>query len=204
MQSTKYKANTKESPSYLTFPFVAVVGMPLTKRALMLLAVDPLLKGVVIAAASGTAKSVLGRAVAEFFASPTGKAPFIDVPLNVTEERLLGGLDIDYAFSTGKRRLDRGLISQANSGILYIDDIALLESRLANQLLSVMDDSRYQIERDGISAGIKTDFVVIGSFNPDEGGVTKRIAGSDRVDCIGAGDSKFRGENRVASAASAI
>src|SRR6185369_3713754 len=156
MQSTK--------PN-LTYPFAAIVGMPLTKRAFLLLAVDPLLKGVVIAAANGTAKSVIGRSIGELFRS---YVPFVEIPLNITEERLFGGLDVEYAISTGKRRIDPGVISRASGGILYIDNIGLMEPRLTNQLFSAMDTGRYQIERYGIGASIETNFVIVGGFNRED------------------------------------
>jgi len=169
MPSTKLRQNLQQQTFGFTYPFAAIVGMPLTKRALLLLAVDPLLKSVVIAAASGSAKSVLGRSIAELFPR-TGNArpPFVEVPVNVTDEKLFGGLDIEYALSTGSRRVERGLVSRADSGILYVDNISLLEPRLTNQLLTVIDQGRYQIEREGISAAVKADFVVVGSFGLGE------------------------------------
>jgi len=108
---------------------------------------------VVIAAPNGTAKSVLGKSVADLFPSGGQSGPFVEVPLNVSQERLFGGLDLDHAWSTGKRRIDTGLVSRADGGILYVDDITLLEPRLTNQLLSVIDAGKYK-SKEKASAGL--------------------------------------------------
>ena len=99
----------------ITFPFSAIVGMEAAKRALMLLAVEPRLRGALIAAAPGSAKSLLVRALPAILPEPllngAGKAagpvitppPFVEMPLNVTEDRLLGGIDLErtLACATG-------------------------------------------------------------------------------------------------------
>ena len=148
------------------FPFTALIGCEAAKRALLLLAVEPGLKGVLIGAGPGSAKSTLARA----FASVSGsRKPMISIPVNVTVENLLGGLDIERTNASGERVYSPGLLARADGGVLFIDDLNLLDVGIATHIASAFDSARVTIERDGFSAFYPTEFRLIGAYNPADG-----------------------------------
>jgi len=93
--------------------FTDIVGMDLAKKALMLLAIDPALGGVVIPSAVGSGKSTLARAFAGILSEGT---PFVELPLNVTEDRLIGGVDLEATLASGVRVVQHGVLSKADGG----------------------------------------------------------------------------------------
>ncbi len=172
----------------LAFPFTAIVGFELAKRALMLLAVDPKLKGVLIAAGRGTAKTTLARAFFNIF-PPSGDTearnycrPIVELPLGVTQDRLLGGLDVELTLATGRPQLKPGLLAEAHDGILYADGINLLEKSIASHLGCALSDGQIAIEREGISCIFPAEFILIGTYDPAEGEVSASL--HDRVGLV--------------------
>src|ERR1700677_4945227 len=103
------------------YPFAAIVGQPSLKLALLLASVDWRLS-VLLKGDKGTGKSTAARALADIL--PTG-APFLNLPIGTTEDRLLGGLDLAQALA-GQANLKHGLIQEAHDGVLYIDEVNLL------------------------------------------------------------------------------
>ena len=103
------------------YPFTAVVGMDDAKRALECALVNPNIHAVLLRGSEGSAKTVLSRAAAGLT-----DRKIINCPLNVTDEQLFGGLDIEEALKTGKSKLQPGLLSRAHNNILYIDDVNLM------------------------------------------------------------------------------
>ena len=101
----------------------------------------------------------------------------MNLPIGTTEDRLLGGLDLDHALH-GQAKLKRGLIHEANGGVLYIDEINLLSDSLTDALLDVASSGSHYLERDGFSASAETRFVLLGSMNTEEGCVAAAVAGS--------------------------
>lgn len=161
--------------SQLKYPFAAVAGRRAEKHALLLLAVEPELKGVLISSESGSGKSTLSRAFAEIFpgnrvANPTAtESGAIEIPLNVTEDRLLGGIDFARTLATGRRHVSTGLLAQADGGVLYVDDINLLNVETAAHIAHALDSRRVSLEREGLSEVHPADFTLVGSYNPVEG-----------------------------------
>jgi magnesium chelatase subunit D len=150
------------------FPFAAIVGHSQAKLALILLAIDRRLRGVLITSPGGSAKSLLARAAKSLFSDSKNKPlPFIEVPIGVSEDRLLGGLDIERSLRTGKKRFAAGLLGRADGGVLYADDVNLLDHRVTDQVAAALDCGRVQVERDGLSLATGADFVFIGSFNSE-------------------------------------
>lgn len=93
----------------------------------------------------------------------------IELPLGVTEDRVVGTLDIEYALKKGKKRLEPGLLAKAHRGILYVDEINLLEDHIVDILLDAAAMGINTIEREGISFTHPARFVLIGTMNPEEG-----------------------------------
>jgi magnesium chelatase subunit D len=157
-------------------PFSAIVGHNNVRHALLLLDVDPGLKGVLIGGASGLAKSLLARS----FRSILPKSrPFIEVPLGATEDRLLGGLDLARTINVGTRQFSTGLLAHAHRGVLHVDDINLLDVSLTGHIAAALDSGAVRVEREGISVTFPADFILVGTYNPAEGEVP--VALKDRV-----------------------
>lgn len=95
--------------------------------------------------------------------------PFVELPLNATEDRLVGSLHIEKALQTGERRFEPGLLAAANRGILYVDEVNLLPDHLVDMLLDSAASGINVIEREGISFAHPARFILIGTMNPEEG-----------------------------------
>jgi len=179
------------------FPFSAIVGQAEMKQALLIACVEPRIGGVLIFGDRGTAKSTAVRALAgllppiETFescpynsapgdpvingadksrgAAVRKPAPVVDLPLGVTEDRVVGALDIEKALRRGEKAFEPGLLARANRGFLYIDEVNLLEDHIVDLLLDVAATGENVVERDGLSVRHPARFVLVGSGNPEEG-----------------------------------
>ncbi len=152
----------------IAFPFPAVIGMDLTKQALLLLAVEPGLKGVLIAGGSGIGKTLLARGFGAFLAGE-GQLPFVEVPLGVTADRLSGGLDLERTLLTGKRHIAGGLLALAHGGVLYIEGTNLLDRGMLLLVAGALNAGAVHLERAGVSAEFPSEFLFVGSYDPNEG-----------------------------------
>jgi len=97
------------------------------------------------------------------------KVPMIDLPLGATEDRLCGTIDIEKALNEGVKSFDPGLLAKANRGILYVDEVNLLDDHLVDILLDAAASGWNTVEREGISIRHPSRFVLVGSGNPEEG-----------------------------------
>jgi magnesium chelatase subunit I len=95
--------------------------------------------------------------------------PVVDLPLGVTEDRVVGALDLERALSQGVKAFEPGLLARANRGFLYIDEVNLLEDHLVDLLIDVAASGENLVEREGLSVRHPARFVLIGSGNPEEG-----------------------------------
>jgi magnesium chelatase subunit D len=150
------------------YPLAAVVGQDEARLALLLVAVDPMLKGALIASVPGAAKSTLARAIHDLLPE-SAASRFVELPLNATEDRLIGGLDIERTLREGRRCCWPGLLAEADGGLLYVDDVNLLDNGLANALAAALDAGCVRVEREGLSLTHPADFLLVGTYNPDEG-----------------------------------
>ena len=182
---------TSESKTKLDMPLSLIVGQETIKTALILLAVNPNVGGVVITGGKGTGKSAMARALhrvmppievikgSPYNIAPDAKpnemddflkkdlvrnnqqlgdleaevvtCPFIQVPVNVMEDRLFGSVDVKKTLETGDTIFTPGLLAAAHRGILYVDDINLLDTDLVTMLLQAITDGFVIVEREGES-----------------------------------------------------
>nr|YP_009394896.1 Mg chelatase subunit e [Polysiphonia stricta]ARW63458.1 Mg chelatase subunit e [Polysiphonia stricta] len=97
------------------------------------------------------------------------KVPMVDLPLGATEDRLCGTIDIEKALNEGVKSFEPGLLAKANRGILYVDEVNLLDDHLVDILLDSAASGWNTVEREGISIRHPARFVLVGSGNPEEG-----------------------------------
>jgi Mg-chelatase subunit ChlI len=103
----------------------------------------------------------------------------VNLPLNATEDRVAGSLDLERALHDGVKALEPGLLAQANRGILYVDEINLLDDHLSDLLLDAAALGVNIIEREGIAVSHPARFMLVGTMNPEEGDLRVQIA--DRI-----------------------
>lgn len=147
------------------FPFSAVLGQDRIKRALILNIINPNIGGVLISGEKGTAKSTLVRG----FSNIIDSMDVVELPLNITEDRLVGSIDIKKAVNDGQKTFEKGILYKAHNQILYVDEINLLSEHIVNILLEVLSTGINVVEREGISYSHPSKFILVGSMNPEEG-----------------------------------
>ena len=97
------------------------------------------------------------------------KIPMVDLPLGATEDRVCGTIDIEKALTEGVKAFEPGLLAKANRGILYVDEVNLLDDHLVDVLLDSAASGWNTVEREGISICHPARFILVGSGNPEEG-----------------------------------
>ncbi len=164
LEAEGWEEGRRRRPPFL--PFTAVVGQDEAKLALLLAASEARIGGVLLRGDKGSAKSTLARGLADLL---PGDAPFVDLPVSATEDRVVGTLDLAVALTGGEKRFDPGLLHAAHLGVLYVDEINLLPDHLVDVLLDVAASGINRVEREGVSHAHPSRFVLVGSMNPEEG-----------------------------------
>jgi magnesium chelatase subunit I len=161
------------------------------KLALELNVIDPKIGGVMIMGDRGTGKTTTIRALADllpdiniikndpFNTDPKGlakqyeieqiKIPMVELPLGATEDRVCGTINLKEILSGGNSTFEPGLLARANRGLLYVDEINLLDDHLVDVLLDSAASGWNTVEREGISIKHPAKFILVGSGNPEEG-----------------------------------
>jgi magnesium chelatase subunit D len=149
--------------------FGSIVGMRQAKEALLMLAVEPGLQGVLVSAGPGAGKSSLARA----FGTLVGH--FVEIPAGVTEDRLLGGIDLERTLRSGKPVLRAGLLSRAGGGVAYVDNADLLDARMAQQIAQALSRGTVTLEREGFSATLAAKLALVASYSPGAAAVSAML-----------------------------
>ena len=105
----------------------------------------------------------------EPFETVRRKMKVVELPLGVTEDRLVGALDIEHALKKGEKRFEPGLLAAANRNFLYVDEVNLLEDHIVDLLLDSAAMGVNTVEREGISFTHPARFILVGTMNPEEG-----------------------------------
>jgi len=122
--------------------------------------------------------------------------PFIDLPVSATEDRVVGTLDIEKAIRQGERHFEPGILAAANRGILYVDEVNLLDDHVVDLLLDSAAMGVNVVEREGISVQHPARFVLVGSMNPEEGDLRPQLLDrfAHAVDVVGIDEPRSRVE----------
>jgi magnesium chelatase subunit D len=100
---------------------------------------------------------------------------FVDLPVSATEDRVVGTLDIERAIQRGERRFEPGVLAAANRGVLYVDEVNLLDDHVVDILLDAAAMGLNVVEREGISFSHPARFILIGTMNPEEGDLRPQL-----------------------------
>ncbi|MFD8752638.1 putative cobaltochelatase [Kitasatospora sp. NPDC059577] len=185
--------------SDVRYPFTAIVGMADLRLGLLLNAVSPAVGGVLVRGEKGTAKSTMVRALAgllpsiaavtgcRFACDPSAPDPqcpdgphadagsherlaqLVELPVGVAEDRIVGSLDLERALAEGVKAYEPGLLAKAHRGVLYIDEVNLLQDHVVDLLLDAAAMGRSYVEREGVSVRHAARFLLVGTMNPEEG-----------------------------------
>ena len=175
----------------MTYPFTAVVGQDEARLALLLCAVNPRIGGVILSGEKGTAKSTVVRGLVELLPGHIMRT----LALGTTEDRLVGGLDLEATLVVGRPVLQPGLLSEVDGGVLYVDEVNLLDDHLVDLVIDACAGT-VRVEREGLTASLPSRFVLVGTMNPEEGALRPQLL--DRfglcIDVHGESDPAVRAE----------
>jgi Mg-chelatase subunit ChlI len=105
----------------------------------------------------------------------TRRTPFVDLPVSATEDRVVGTLDIERAIKEGERHFEPGVLAAANRGLLYIDEVNLLDDHVVDLLLDSAALGMNIVEREGISFNHPARYILVGTMNPEEGDLRPQL-----------------------------
>ena len=152
-------------------PYSLIVGQASLKLALELAYIMPRLGGVLLSGHRGTGKSTAVRAFAQMVYE--GEMP-VTLPINATEDRVVGGWDVREMLQK-KPKWQKGLLLEAKKKLLYVDEINLLDDHIVNIILDVTATGKLVVARDGNSESYDVPFTLVGTMNPEEGGLRPQL-----------------------------
>ncbi|RPF46849.1 magnesium chelatase subunit I [Thermodesulfitimonas autotrophica] len=136
------------------------------------------------------------REAGEALPVATRKMRVVDLPVSATEDRVVGTLDIEHALKKGEKRFEPGVLAAANRGILYVDEVNLLDDHVVDVLLDAAAMGVNTVEREGVSFSHPARFILVGTMNPEEGELRPQLL--DRfglcVNITGVTDPALRAE----------
>ncbi len=126
----------------------------------------------------------------------TRRIRFVDLPVSATEDRVVGTLDIEKAIKKGERHFEPGVLAAANRGLLYVDEVNLLDDHVVDLLLDSAAMGVNVVEREGISFQHPANFILVGTMNPEEGDLRPQLLDrfAHAVDIEGISDAVQRVE----------
>lgn len=151
-------------------PYTYIVGQEKLKLALELAYIAPRIGGVLISGKRGTAKSTTVRA----FACMMYNALPITIPINATEDRVVGGWQVRKLLE-GHPEKQRGLLEESHEKLLYIDEVNLLDDHIVNIILDVTSTGKLVIQREGLNEQRDVQTTLVGTMNPEEGGLRPQL-----------------------------
>ena len=152
--------------------FTTFVGHKDAKLAVILNFIDPSIGGAIFVGEKGAGKSTLARLSQNL--RPEG-VPFVEGPLNLTADGLLGGVDFEKALRTGEKRFSPGIFSRAHGGVLFLDDVNLLSPEILNLILETQDRGENLVSREGLSYHHAASFSLLATMNPEEGQLSAHV-----------------------------
>jgi magnesium chelatase subunit D len=163
----------------INYPFPAIVGNDMAKKAILCILVNEDIRGLLITGNCGSAKTVLARSAATIIDDKDNRI----VPQNITEDRLFGSIDIEKAITEGNIGIVNGILAESDDRIIVADDINLLDEKIIHGILNTADTGSIILERDGFSEKIRTRYILAATMDPDEGELSPQVL--DRFDiCI--------------------
>ncbi len=159
----------------IKYPFTAVEGQDEFKLCLLLNLIDPTIGGVLAVGDKGTGKTTTVRALSQLMELILKNFPFVNLPIGATEDRVLGGWHLEALLKDKITVLQKGLLTQANGGILYIDEVNLLDNFLTDILLDAAASGGYHLEREHATQWFESRFCLVGTKKPEEGNLRPQL-----------------------------